>query len=48
MFGMVLEKIIMPDLQKVAGNQEKKICAVGITKLLTESQSMMTLYNNNW
>uniref|UniRef100_A0A671T169 Exportin-2 n=1 Tax=Sinocyclocheilus anshuiensis TaxID=1608454 RepID=A0A671T169_9TELE len=36
MFGMVVEKIIIPEVQKVSGQVEKKICAVGITKILTE------------
>uniref|UniRef100_A0A8C0DVP2 Exportin-2 n=1 Tax=Balaenoptera musculus TaxID=9771 RepID=A0A8C0DVP2_BALMU len=49
MFGMVLEKIIIPEMQKVSGNVEKKICAVGITKLLTECPPMMdTEYTKLW
>uniref|UniRef100_H0V5Q7 Exportin-2 n=1 Tax=Cavia porcellus TaxID=10141 RepID=H0V5Q7_CAVPO len=49
MFGMVLEKIIIPEIQKVSGNVEKKICAVGITKLLTECPPMMdTEYTKLW
>ncbi|XP_019611716.1 exportin-2 isoform X2 [Rhinolophus sinicus] len=49
MFGMVLEKIIIPEVQKVSGNVEKKICAVGITKLLTECPPMMdTEYTKLW
>uniref|UniRef100_A0A8I5XVR1 Exportin-2 n=1 Tax=Rattus norvegicus TaxID=10116 RepID=A0A8I5XVR1_RAT len=49
MFGMVLEKIIIPEIQKVSGNVEKKICAVGITKLLTECPAMMdTEYTKLW
>uniref|UniRef100_A0A2K5K3G3 Exportin-2 n=1 Tax=Colobus angolensis palliatus TaxID=336983 RepID=A0A2K5K3G3_COLAP len=49
MFGMVLEKIIIPEIQKVSGNIEKKICAVGITKLLTECPPMMdTEYTKLW
>uniref|UniRef100_A0A3B4C910 Exportin-2 n=1 Tax=Pygocentrus nattereri TaxID=42514 RepID=A0A3B4C910_PYGNA len=39
MFGMVLEKIVIPEVQKVSGQVEKKICAVGITKILTECPS---------
>lgn len=46
---MVLEKIIIPEIQKVSGNVEKKICAVGITKLLTECPPMMdTEYTKLW
>ena len=49
MFGMVLEKIIIPEVQKVSGTIEKKICAVGITKILTECPSMMdTEYTKLW
>ncbi|XP_001503596.2 exportin-2 [Equus caballus] len=49
MFGMVLEKIIIPEIQKVSGYVEKKICAVGITKLLTECPPMMdTEYTKLW
>uniref|UniRef100_A0A8C5CJJ2 Exportin-2 n=1 Tax=Gadus morhua TaxID=8049 RepID=A0A8C5CJJ2_GADMO len=49
MFGMVLEKIIIPDVQKVSGPVEKKICAVGITKILTECPAMMdTEYTKLW
>lgn len=49
MFGMVLEKIIIPEVQKVSGAVEKKICAVGITKVLTECPAMMdTEYTKLW
>ncbi|CAB3368472.1 Hypothetical predicted protein [Cloeon dipterum] len=34
MFGMVLERIIIPDLQKVSGTMEKKIAASGVIALL--------------
>ena len=33
---MVLERLFVMDLQKVSGNLERKICAVGVTKILTE------------
>uniref|UniRef100_A0AAQ6A9B2 Exportin-2 n=1 Tax=Amphiprion ocellaris TaxID=80972 RepID=A0AAQ6A9B2_AMPOC len=49
MFGMVLEKIVIPEVQKVSGTVEKKICAVGITKVLTECPAMMdTEYTKLW
>ena len=49
MFGMVLEKIVIPEVQKVSGPVEKKICAVGITKVLTECPAMMdTEYTKLW
>jgi exportin-2 (importin alpha re-exporter) len=41
MFGMVLEKLFLPDLQKVSGNMERKICAVGLVRLLTEAPEML-------
>lgn len=49
MFGMVLEKIVIPEVQKVSGAVETKICAVGITKILTECPAMMdTEYTKLW
>lgn len=49
MFGMVVEKIMIPEVQKVSGPVEKKICAVGITKILTECPAMMdTEYTKLW
>ncbi len=33
---MVVERLYVMDLQKVSGNLERKICAVGVTKILTE------------
>lgn len=49
-FAMVVEKLLIPDTQKVGGLVERKICAVGITKILTESPAMLdkpyvTLWN---
>jgi len=41
MFGMVTEKLFIADLQKVSGNTNRKICAVGITKVLTEAPAML-------
>uniref|UniRef100_A0A8C7GPG5 Exportin-2 n=1 Tax=Oncorhynchus kisutch TaxID=8019 RepID=A0A8C7GPG5_ONCKI len=49
MFGMVLEKIVIPEVQKVSGPVEKKICAVGIIKILTECPAMIdTEYTKLW
>jgi exportin-2 (importin alpha re-exporter) len=42
MFMMVLEKLYVADLQKVGGNLERKICAVGLTKILTECQFLLS------
>ncbi|XP_014669612.1 PREDICTED: exportin-2-like [Priapulus caudatus] len=36
MFGMVLERLYVAEVQKVTGQVERKICAVGMTRLLTE------------
>lgn len=48
MFGMVVEKLFIQDLQKVSGTSEKKICAAGVTKILTEAPSMISVYGNLW
>ena len=41
LFVMLIEKVVVPDIQKVSGQMECKICAVGITKLLTETPEML-------
>ncbi|XP_013392987.1 exportin-2-like [Lingula anatina] len=41
MFGMVVERLFVLDVQKVSGSIERKICAVGITKMLTEAPAMI-------
>lgn len=49
LFAMLLEKVIIPDVQKVSGSTERKICAIGITKMLTETPGMLAdLYINLW
>eukprot|EP00112_Aurelia_sp_Birch-Aquarium-sp1_P013550 Seg2879.1 transcript_id=Seg2879.1/GoldUCD/mRNA.D3Y31 product=Exportin-2 protein_id=Seg2879.1/GoldUCD/D3Y31 len=48
LFGMVVEKLFILDLQKVTGPIEKKICAVGVTKILTEAPDMLTTYLTFW
>ncbi len=49
MFGMVCNRLFIPEVQKVSGNTEKKICAVGMTKLLCETPAMLTgPYANYW
>nr|CAI5867494.1 unnamed protein product [Callosobruchus analis] len=49
MFGMVLEKLFIAELQKVAGNVERKIVACGITKLLCDCPEMYTgTYQKYW
>ena len=42
LFQMVVERLFIPDVQKVSGPLERKICAVGMTKLLTETPAMLT------
>ena len=41
MFGMVLEKVILADLVKVTDAVDRKICAVGVMKILTEAPEML-------
>ena len=41
MFKMVVERLFLQDVQKVSGATERKICAIGITKLLTETPVML-------
>lgn len=49
MFGMVCERLVVPETQKVTGNTEKKICAVGLTKLLCETPALLDgQYANFW
>ncbi|XP_067006504.1 exportin-2 [Anabrus simplex] len=49
MFGMVLERLFIPDIQKVSGVLERKIVAVGITKLLCECPELMDgAYSHMW
>ncbi|GIX92895.1 exportin-2 [Caerostris darwini] len=49
MFSMVIERLIIPDLQKVSGNIERKICSVGMIKLLTEAQEITDgCYSQFW
>lgn len=48
MFGMVTERLYLPDLGKVSGHTERKICAVGVTNILTQAPSMLQTYTNNW
>lgn len=47
MFGRVIERVIISDLQKISGEMERKVAAVGMSNLLTDSQQMLdTPYNN--
>jgi exportin-2 (importin alpha re-exporter) len=44
MFGMVCDSLIVKDgtVQKISGTTEKKIAAVGLTKLLCETEELVT------
>nr|XP_012134672.1 PREDICTED: exportin-2 isoform X2 [Megachile rotundata] len=41
MFGMVIERVFLTDLQKVSGDIERKIAAVGISNLLIDCPLML-------
>lgn len=49
MYGMVLERIIIPDLRKISGTTDKKIAAIGITKILCECEAVLSgNYSQYW
>ncbi|XP_063905831.1 exportin-2 [Zophobas morio] len=49
MFGMVLERLLISELQKVSGNVERKIVACGVTKMLCECPELYSgKYQNYW
>ena len=49
MFGMVVDRLIIAETQKVTGAKEKKFVAVGITKLLCEApETIIGDYSNYW
>lgn len=49
MTGMVLEKVLIPDVQKVSGNIERKITACGLIKLLTDCPATFNgIYSKYW
>ena len=49
MFGMVVEKLFVAEAQKVSGNVERKICAVGMIKILTDAAVMLVPdYDKLW
>lgn len=41
MFGMVLERLLIVDMQKISGVVERKITAVGVTKILCECPQLI-------
>lgn len=49
MFGMVIERVLITDLTRVAGDIDKKIVAVGVSRLLCECPAMLVPpYRNYW
>lgn len=49
MFGMVIERIFIPDLAKISGETSKKIVSVGIAKILCECPALLSNpYRNYW
>jgi exportin-2 (importin alpha re-exporter) len=36
-FAMVIEHLIVPEVRKVTGSQERKICAVGLARLICDT-----------
>ena len=49
MFGMVLEKLFIPEVQRVSGEVEKKILAFGMTKILCEIEdTIVGQYSKYW
>lgn len=41
MFGMVVERVFIADMQKVSGDIERKVTAVGISNLLIDCPAML-------
>jgi len=50
LFGMLTERILTVDSQKVSGGIERKICCVGFTKLLTDCPDLFVVgkYSRFW
>ncbi|CAM0141374.1 importin-alpha export receptor [Umbelopsis sp. WA50703] len=42
LFFQMLNLVVLPELQKVADAKDRKTCAVGLTRLLTQSEKMLT------
>ncbi|XP_076244499.1 chromosome segregation 1 [Calliopsis andreniformis] len=41
MFGMVIERVLITDMQKISGDIERKVTAVGISNLLIDCPAML-------
>jgi exportin-2 (importin alpha re-exporter) len=48
MFGMVCQRVFIPDINKVSGDVERKIVSVGMARILCESQTMIQQYSAHW
>lgn len=49
MFGMVLQRVFITDLTRVVGENERKIVAIGVSKILCETPSMLMMpYREHW
>ncbi|XP_012275464.1 exportin-2 isoform X2 [Orussus abietinus] len=48
MFGMVIERVLITDLQKISGEIERKVTAVGISNLLIECPAMLESPYNSY
>lgn len=47
-FGMVIDRVFIPDMAKVSSEMDRKIVAVGISKILTECPKMLDVYLESW
>ena len=49
MFGMVIDRVFIPDMAKVSSDLDRKIVAVGMSKLLTDCPAMLCApYVQSW
>ena len=49
MFGMVVERLIVTEAQKISGTQEKLVCTAGMVTLLCDTPSMLDgPYSQYW
>ena len=49
MFGMILERIVIPDIKKIVDPVDKKITAIGVIKTLCECESVLNgNYSQYW
>lgn len=48
MFGMVCARVFIPDINKVSSATDRKIVAVGMTKILCQSSIMAQKYRAHW